>query len=257
MLDPGGRPRFEADGSRDSARTTGGSTAPALPGAQGVQLRHGDLGHHPRPAQRAPVHRPTEGGTCSLRPQAARASSTLREPLPVLTLALTRNFGCMVGISRRPQARYLTSVRTTNGATPRSSRAYQRPRGLSASPGEGFALDPYEESRSSSPPWCRRGPALLEDDEGSFLSRARRRNGTTTTASATTPPRGGAAWTPAEDLGTTTGAATTGGVGAIHKCGAAISRVLADIDASSMLLVAENSQVRAKGLLPGLWSCHW
>jgi hypothetical protein len=29
----------------------------------------------------------------------------LREPLPVLTLALTRNFGCMVGISRRPQAR--------------------------------------------------------------------------------------------------------------------------------------------------------
>ena len=29
----------------------------------------------------------------------------LREPLPVLTLALTRNFGCMVDISRRPQAR--------------------------------------------------------------------------------------------------------------------------------------------------------
>jgi hypothetical protein len=29
----------------------------------------------------------------------------LRGPLPVLTLALTRNFGCMVGISRRPQAR--------------------------------------------------------------------------------------------------------------------------------------------------------
>jgi hypothetical protein len=32
-------------------------------------------------------------------------SHTLREPLPVLTLALTRNFGCMVGIPRRPQAR--------------------------------------------------------------------------------------------------------------------------------------------------------
>ena len=32
-------------------------------------------------------------------------SSTLREPLPVLTLALTRHFGCVVGISRRPQAR--------------------------------------------------------------------------------------------------------------------------------------------------------
>jgi hypothetical protein len=29
----------------------------------------------------------------------------LREPLPVLTLALTRNFGCMVGISKRSQAR--------------------------------------------------------------------------------------------------------------------------------------------------------
>src|SRR5918992_101910 len=39
---------------------------------------------------------------------------------------------------------------------------------------------------------------------------ARRRNCTTTTASVTTPPRE-AAWTPAEDPGTTTGVATTGG----------------------------------------------
>jgi hypothetical protein len=36
---------------------------------------------------------------------AEHLTSALREPLPVLTLALTRNFGCMVGISRRPQAR--------------------------------------------------------------------------------------------------------------------------------------------------------
>ena len=41
----------------------------------------------------------------------------------------------MVGISRRPQARKLTPVRTTNGTTPRSSRAYQRRHGLSARPG--------------------------------------------------------------------------------------------------------------------------
>jgi hypothetical protein len=32
----------------------------ALPGVEGVQLRHGDLGHHPRAAQRAPVHRPAD-----------------------------------------------------------------------------------------------------------------------------------------------------------------------------------------------------
>ena len=49
---------------------------------------------------------------------------------------------------------------------PRPSRVYQRRRGLSASPCEGFAFDAYEESRSSSPPWCRRRPALLDDDEG-------------------------------------------------------------------------------------------
>jgi len=35
----------------------------------------------------------------------------------VLTLALARNLGCMVGISRRPQARWLTPLRTTNGST--------------------------------------------------------------------------------------------------------------------------------------------
>ena len=38
-----------------------------------------------------------------------RPTSTLREPLPVLTLALTRNFGCVVGISRRPQATLVDS----------------------------------------------------------------------------------------------------------------------------------------------------
>ena len=149
----------------------------------------------------------------------------------------------------------MTPVRTMNGATPRSSRAYQRRRGLSARPGEGFAFDAYEESRSSSPPWCRRRPALLEDDQGS-LSRARRRNRTTTTTSSTTPRRE-ARPGPRRGSGYDNGHRDPGGVGAIHKCGAAISRVLADIDASSMLLVAENSQVRAKGLLPGLWSCHW
>ena len=31
-----------------------------------------------------------------------------------------------------------------------------------------FAFDASEESRSSSAPWCRRRPALLEDDEGSL-----------------------------------------------------------------------------------------
>jgi hypothetical protein len=67
----------------------------------------------------------------------------------VLTLALTRNFGCMVGISRRPQARKLTPVRTTNGATPRSSRAYQQRRGLSARPGAIADIDAPTEAAAS------------------------------------------------------------------------------------------------------------
>ena len=67
-------------------------------------------------------------------------------------------------------------------------RTYQRRRGLSGSPGDGFAFDAYEESRSSSPPWCRRRPALLKDDGGG-LSRGKGGNCTTTTASATRPPR--------------------------------------------------------------------
>ena len=42
----------------------------------------------------------------------------LREPLPVLTLALTRHFSCSGGISRGQQALQLTPVRSTNGSTP-------------------------------------------------------------------------------------------------------------------------------------------
>jgi hypothetical protein len=81
---------------------------------------------------------------------------------------------------------------------------------LSASPGEGFAFDAYEESRSSSPPWCRRRPALLEDDEGS-LSRGPEEKPYDYHGISYDATERGAAWTPAEDLGTTTGAATTGG----------------------------------------------
>jgi hypothetical protein len=51
----------------------------------------------------------------------------LREPLPVLTLALTRHVGCTAGIYRRLWPPQMTPVRTTNGTTPRSSRARQRP----------------------------------------------------------------------------------------------------------------------------------
>ena len=41
----------------------------------------------------------------------------------------------------------------------------------------------------SSPPWCRRRPAVPEDDEGSLSPRPGGETCTTTTASATTPPR--------------------------------------------------------------------
>jgi hypothetical protein len=60
---------------------------------------------------------------------------------------------------------------------------------LSARPDEGFAFDAYEESRSSSPPWCRRRPALLEDDEGSLSRGQEEKLYDDYTASATTPPR--------------------------------------------------------------------
>ncbi len=55
----------------------------------------------------------------------------------------------MVGISRRPQARKLTPVRTTNGATPRSWRAYQRRRGLSGKPGAIGDIDAPTEAAAS------------------------------------------------------------------------------------------------------------
>src|SRR5918994_5509006 len=89
-------------------------------------------------------------------------------------------------------------------------RAYQRRRGLSARPGEDSAFDAYEESRSSSPPWCRRRPALLEDDEGS-LSRGQEEKLYDYYGISYDATERGAARTPAEDRGTTTGAGTTGG----------------------------------------------
>jgi hypothetical protein len=110
------------------------------------------------PRRLNPASRFTEETSLTMGTGPKAPSHTLRESLPVLTLAL----------SGRPQPRQFTPVRTTNGATPRSSRAYQRRRGLSARPGEGFAFDASEESRSSSAPWCRRRPALLEDDKGSL-----------------------------------------------------------------------------------------
>jgi hypothetical protein len=81
---------------------------------------------------------------------------------------------------------------------------------LVSEPGEGFAFDASEESRSSSAPWCRRRPALLEDDEGS-LSRGQEEKLYDYYGISYDATKRGAAWTPAEDLGTTTGAATTGG----------------------------------------------
>ena len=105
----------------------------------------------------------------------------------------------------------MTPVRTTNGATPRSSRAYQRRRSLSARPGGGFAFDAYEESRSSSPPWCRRRPALLEDDEGS-LSRGPEEKQYDYYGISYDATERGAAWTAAEDRGTTPGASQDAGL---------------------------------------------
>ena len=52
---------------------------------------------------------------------------TLREPLPALTLALTRHVGCAVGTYGRLRPPQMTPVRTTNGATPKSSRAPRSP----------------------------------------------------------------------------------------------------------------------------------
>jgi hypothetical protein len=46
---------------------------------------------------------------------------------------------------------------------------------LSTTPVSAVHFAVYEESGSFSPPWCRRRPAPLEDDEGS-LSRGRERN---------------------------------------------------------------------------------
>jgi hypothetical protein len=69
-------------------------------------------------------------------------TSALREPLPVLTLALTRHVGCTAGIYRRLWPLQMTPVRTTNGATPTSSRARQRRRGSSAKPGAIADIDP-------------------------------------------------------------------------------------------------------------------
>lgn len=66
----------------------------------------------------------------------------LREPLPVLTLALTRHVGCTAGIYRRLWPLQMTPVRTTNGAMPTSSRARQRRRGSSAKPGAIADIDP-------------------------------------------------------------------------------------------------------------------
>jgi hypothetical protein len=47
----------------------------------------------------------------------------LREPLPSMTLALTRHFGCAVGTERRLWPPQTTAVRTTNGATQSHPRA--------------------------------------------------------------------------------------------------------------------------------------
>ena len=66
----------------------------------------------------------------------------LREPLPVLTLVLTRHVGCTAGIYRRLWPLQMTPVRTTNGAMPTSSRARQRRRGSSAKPGAIADIDP-------------------------------------------------------------------------------------------------------------------
>jgi hypothetical protein len=112
---------------------------------------------------------------------------------------LVVDFGGKVGIPRRLQARKLTPVRTTNGATPRSSLVPTTP-WLVSQTGEGFAFDAYEESRSSSPPWCRRRPALLEDDEGS-LSRGQEEKLYDYYGISYDATERGAAWTPAEDLG--------------------------------------------------------
>ena len=54
----------------------------------------------------------------SPRTRMGLATYALREPLPVLTLALTRHVGCAVGIYRRLWPLQMTPVRTTNGATP-------------------------------------------------------------------------------------------------------------------------------------------
>ena len=83
--------------------------------------------------------------------------------------------------------------------------------------GEGFAFDAYEESRSSSPPWCRRRPALLEDDEGS-LSRGPEGKLYDYYGISYDATERGAAWTPAEDLGTTTGG-TASPTAPCRRCG--------------------------------------
>jgi hypothetical protein len=82
------------------------------------------------------------------RTPARVATYALREPLPVLTLALTRHVGCAVGIYRRLWPLQMTPVRTTNGATARSSRARQRRRGSSAKRG---AIAPARRSRTLEP----------------------------------------------------------------------------------------------------------
>ena len=101
--DPG-QPRHPQPGSRLAA---GHPQGPGLdPGEDGATINSRDAETTPEmqrcldtPVNGVPRHHmePPWG----IEPQ----TYALREPLPVLTLALTRNFGCMVGISRRPQAR--------------------------------------------------------------------------------------------------------------------------------------------------------
>ena len=116
------------------------------------------------------------------------ATYALREPLPVLTLALTRNLvAWSASLDGRTHGQ-LTPFRTTNGATLRSSRAYQRPPRLLARPGEACCI--RRVTRSPDRP-RRRGVAA--DRHYSRTTRAacraaKRRNCTTTPASTSSAP---------------------------------------------------------------------
>jgi hypothetical protein len=74
-------------------------------------------------ARNSPLAKPDEspyrGRPYSVRLGGPKAlSHTLREPLPPLTLVLTRRFGCRVGTSRGLQPPQPTPFRSTNGSTP-------------------------------------------------------------------------------------------------------------------------------------------